>query len=149
MWRLSRLVSIRATCDCSAEAAVRELVARRVPLYRFVMSNVLKQHDLDRADGRLAALRSAAPLVASIRDNALVSGYARELAGQLGMDVEEVRREVMHAAKRSSRRAAMEAHRQRLGRRPTWTLSAYRACRCSCLIRTIDCSLPSGRPPSC
>jgi DNA primase len=87
------------------EAAVRELVARRVPLYRFVMSNVLKQHDLDRADGRLAALRSAAPLVASIRDNALVSGYARELAGLLGMDVEEVRKEVMHAAKRSSRRA--------------------------------------------
>ena len=43
------------------DAAVRELVARRVPLYRFVMSNVLKQHDLDRADGRLAALRSAAP----------------------------------------------------------------------------------------
>jgi DNA primase len=86
------------------EAAVRELVARRVPLYRFVMTNVLKQHDLDRADGRLAALRSAAPLVASIRDNALVSGYARELAGLLGMDVEEVRREVMQAAKQSSRR---------------------------------------------
>jgi DNA primase len=86
------------------EAAVRELVARRVPLYRFVMSNVLKQHDLDRADGRLAALRSAAPLVASIRDNALVSGYARELAGLLGMDVEEVRTEMLHAAKRSGRR---------------------------------------------
>ena len=76
-----------------------------MPLYRFVMSNVLKQHDLDRADGRLAALRSAAPLVASIRDNALVSGYARELAGLLGMDVEEVRREVMRAAKQSNRRS--------------------------------------------
>jgi DNA primase len=86
------------------EAAVRELVARRVPLYRFVMSNLLKQHDLDRADGRLAALRSAAPLVASIRDNALIAGYARELAGLLGMDVEEVRAEVMRAAARSGRR---------------------------------------------
>ena len=89
------------------EAAVRELVARRVPLYRFVMNNVLKQHDLDRADGRLAALRSAAPLVASIRDNALVSGYARELAGLLGMDTEEVRTEVMRAAAKSGRRPAM------------------------------------------
>ena len=89
------------------DAAVRELVARRVPLYRFVMSNVLKQHDLDRADGRLAALRSAAPLVASIRDNALVSGYARELSGLLGMDVEEVRAEVMRAAAKSGRRPAM------------------------------------------
>jgi DNA primase len=89
------------------EAAVRELVARRIPLYRFVMSNLLKQHDLDRADGRLAALRSAAPLVASIRDNALVSGYARELAGMLGMDTEEVRTEVMRAAAKFGRRAAM------------------------------------------
>jgi DNA primase len=94
------------------EAAVRELVARRVPLYRFVMSNVLKQHDLDRADGRLAALRSAAPLVASIRDTALVSGYARELAGLLGMDIEEVRTEVMRAAARSGRRPT-------IGRPPT------------------------------
>ena len=85
------------------EAAVRELVARRVPLYRFVMTNVLSQHDLDRADGRLAALRAAAPLVASIRDTSLVTGYARELAGLLGMDVEEVRSEVLRAASRSSR----------------------------------------------
>ena len=81
-------------CDLrlqQGDAAVRELVARRLPLYRFVMSNLLKQHDLDRADGRLAALRAAAPLVASIRDTALVSGYVRELAGMLGMDMEEVR----------------------------------------------------------
>ncbi len=87
------------------DAAVRELVARRLPLYRFVMGNLLKQHDLDRADGRLAALRAAAPLVASIRDTALVSGYVRELAGMLGMDIEEVRAEVMRTAARSGRRA--------------------------------------------
>ena len=87
------------------DAAVRELVARRVPLYRFVMSNLLQQHDLDRVDGRLAALRAAAPLVASIRDNGLVAGYVRELAGLLGMDIEEVRAEVMRAAARSGRRS--------------------------------------------
>lgn len=89
------------------DAAVRELVARRIPLYRFVMNNILKQHDLDRVDGRIAALRSAAPLVASIRDNALVSGYARELAGLLGMDIEEVRAELMRAAAKSGRRPAL------------------------------------------
>ncbi|MBA3528911.1 MAG: DNA primase, partial [Propionibacteriaceae bacterium] len=92
------------------EAAVRELVARRVPLYRFVMTNVLGQYDLDRADGRLAALRAAAPLVASIRDTSLVGGYARELAGMLGMDVEEVRREVMGAAARASRASQAARH---------------------------------------
>ena len=85
------------------DAAVRELVARRVPLYRFVMANILTQHDLDRADGRLSALREAAPLVSSIRDSGLIGGYVRELAGMLGMDVEEVRREVMRSASRHDR----------------------------------------------
>jgi DNA primase len=88
------------------DAAVRELVARRMPLYRFVMTNMLASHDLDRADGRLAALRETAPLVGSIRDSSLVSGYARELAGLLGMDQEEVRAEVSRAASRSGRRTA-------------------------------------------
>ncbi|MFP5282778.1 MAG: DNA primase, partial [Actinomycetes bacterium] len=92
------------------DAAVRELVARRVPLYRFVMNNMLAHHDLDRADGRLSSLRQAAPLVASIRDSSLVAGYARELAGLLGMDVEEVRQEVSRAS-RSGRGSA--------ARRPT------------------------------
>ena len=99
-------------CDLrlqKGDAAVRELVARRLPLYRFVMSNVLRQHDLDRADGRLAALRAASPLVASIRDAGLVSGYVRELAGMLGMDIEEVRAEVGRAAYRSRRRTEPRA----------------------------------------
>ncbi|MDN5761912.1 MAG: DNA primase [Microlunatus sp.] len=89
-------------CDLrlqQGEAAVRELVARRVPLYRFVMANVLSRHDLDRADGRLSALREAAPLVASVRDYNLSSGYVRELSNMLGMDVEEVRQEVARTAR--------------------------------------------------
>ena len=93
-------------CDLrlqQGDAAVRELVARRVPLYRFVMANILTRHDLDRADGRLAALREAAPLVSSIRDSGLIGGYVRELAGMLGMDIEEVRQEVMRSAARRSR----------------------------------------------
>ncbi len=85
------------------DAALRELVGRRVPLYRFVMRNVLSGYDLDRADGRLAALRAAAPLVSSIRDASLVSGYLRELAQLLGMDPEEVRREVKVTVQRHSR----------------------------------------------
>ncbi len=85
------------------EAALRELVGRRVPLYRFVMRNVLSGHDLDRVDGRLAALRAAAPLVSSIRDASLVSGYLRELAQLLGMDPEEVRREVKVTVQRQAR----------------------------------------------
>jgi len=90
-------------CDLrlsGGDAAVRELVARRVPLYRYVMQNVLSRHDLDRADGRLAAVRAAAPLVASIRDASLVTGYVRELAGMVGMNPDEVRAEVTRANQR-------------------------------------------------
>ena len=49
-------------CDLriqKGDAAVRELVARRQPLYRFVLTNVASKYDLDRADGRIDALREA------------------------------------------------------------------------------------------
>ena len=45
------------------DAALRELVARRIPLYRFVMKNIVGRYDLDRVEGRLGAVREAAPLV--------------------------------------------------------------------------------------
>ena len=85
-------------CDLriqQGDAAVRELVARRVPLYTFVMRNTIAGFDLDRVEGRTAALRAAAPLISSIRDNSLVLGYIRELAKMLGIsDPDEVAAEV-------------------------------------------------------
>ena len=91
-------------CDLwqrDGEAAVRELVGSRIPLYRFVMSNVLKGYDLERADGRLGALREAAGLLGAIRDRSLVNQYLRDLAQMLGMDLEDVRREVANRSRRA------------------------------------------------
>ncbi len=71
-------------CDVrikKGDAAVRELVARRVPLYRFVLANIVGKYDLDRADGRIDALRESARLVSSIRDKSKVDAFAREIAG--------------------------------------------------------------------
>ena len=90
-------------CDVrlqKGEAAVRELVARRIPLYRFVLANVVNRYDLDRADGRVDALRAAARLVTSVRDRSKVDAFARELAGMLGIDPDDARREVRRAAAR-------------------------------------------------
>jgi DNA primase len=90
-------------CDLrlqKGDAAVRELIGRRVPLYRFVLSNVLSKYDLDRADTRVDALRDAARLVVSIRDRSKVDAFTRELAGHLGMDEQQVRSEVHRAASR-------------------------------------------------
>ncbi len=90
-------------CDLrlkDGDAAVRELVARRIPLYRFVLSNVVGRYDLDRADGRVDALREAAKLVSAIRDRSKVEAFSRELAGMVGADIEEARTEVRRAAAR-------------------------------------------------
>lgn len=90
-------------CDLrikKGDAAVRELVARRVPLYRFVLANIVSKYDLDRADGRVDALRESARLVSSIRDRSKVDAFAREIAGMIGVDVDEARAEVRRAANR-------------------------------------------------
>lgn len=90
-------------CDLrlqKGDAAVRELIATRKPLYRFVLSNVLTRYDLDRADGRVDALREAAALVSSIRDRSKVDAFAREIAGMIGVDVDDARAEVRRAASR-------------------------------------------------
>ena len=92
-------------CDLrlkSGDAEVRELVARRVPLYRFVLANVVQRYDLDRADGRIDAMREAAKLVTAIRDRSKVDAFARELAGMLGIEPADVQRAVRTAASRGS-----------------------------------------------
>ncbi|QYJ05507.1 DNA primase [Nocardioides panacisoli] len=96
----------RDPCDLRMEqgdAAVRELIATRQPLYRFVLGNVVGRYDLDRADGRVDALRAAATLVASIRDRSKVDAFARELAQMVGADPNEAREEVRRAAARGPR----------------------------------------------
>jgi DNA primase len=81
--------------------AVRRLIAGRKPMFEFMVRRVLTEHDLETVEGRVAALRAAAPVVAGIRDRALGVGYTRTLAGWLGMDPEEVRRAVNSAAARA------------------------------------------------
>ena len=98
-------------CDLrlqEGEPAVRELIARRIPLYRFVLANVVKQFDLDRADGRIDAVREAAKLVAAIRDQSKVTAFAQEISKMVGSDLDtnQVLGEVRKAAARSGRAAA-------------------------------------------
>ncbi len=83
------------------DVAVRDLIARREPLISFALHSHLVKYDLDLAEGRVAALKATAPLVAKIKDRSLGSQYVRKLAGDLGMEVEEVARMVAAAARRS------------------------------------------------
>ncbi len=79
--------------------AVRALVASRQPLFEFVIRSTIDAHDLNTVEGRVAALRASAPVVARIRDTALRPEYARMLAGWLGMELEAVRNAVVSAGR--------------------------------------------------
>ncbi|ALE84541.1 DNA primase [Pseudonocardia sp. HH130629-09] len=68
------------------DAAVRDLVARREPLFEFAIRTELRSHDLASAEGRVAALQRTVPLVAQIKREDLRDEYARRLAGWVGWD---------------------------------------------------------------
>jgi DNA primase len=67
------------------DTAVRDLVANRVPLVEFAIRSTLAEFNLESAEGQVAALRSAVPLIAQIKDWALRDEYARRLSGWIGM----------------------------------------------------------------
>ncbi|WP_232662904.1 DNA primase [Pseudonocardia sp. TRM90224] len=68
------------------DTAVRDLVARREPLFEFAIRSMLRDHNLDTAEGRVAALQRCVPLVARIRREDLRDEYARRLAGWASWD---------------------------------------------------------------
>jgi len=85
--------------------AVRRLVTTRKPMFEFMIRRVLDAHNLATVEGRVAALRATAPVVAGIRDEALEVGYVRQTAQWLGLDMDEVRRAVASARSASSAQA--------------------------------------------
>lgn len=85
----------------SGDGAVRDLIARRVPLFEFAIKTEIKKFDLTNPEGRVSALNSTAPLIGKIRDASLRPEYVRTLAGWLGMDVEVVNAAVKKSASKS------------------------------------------------
>ena len=86
--------------QAQGDSAVVALVESRTPLFEFAIRSTLQSYDLESAEGRVSALRDAAPLIARIRDTALRPEYTRRLAGWLGMDLDTVQRAV-HSATRA------------------------------------------------
>ncbi len=85
----------------SGDGALRDLVARRTPLYEFVIRGLLAEYNLDQVEGQVEALRRAVPVVAQIKDNATRKAYATRLAGWVGWDdIQTVVRRVGEEAKR-------------------------------------------------
>ena len=72
------------------DAAVRDLIARRVPLFEFAMKSVIKQYDIATAEGRVSALNQVVPLIGKIRDASLRPEYVRLVSGWLGLEIDNV-----------------------------------------------------------
>ncbi|KMY23798.1 DNA primase [Actinobaculum suis] len=84
------------------DAALREVVASRRPLFEFAIRTMIDAMPLDTAEGRTMALRAGAPIVAGIRDRVLRGEYTRNLAGWLGMEEPVVQAAVAEAARQPS-----------------------------------------------
>ncbi|MDR0488107.1 MAG: DNA primase [Propionibacteriaceae bacterium] len=98
-------------CDLrlqKGDQAVRDLIARKIPLYIFVRDNILAQYDLSHPDARLAAARACAPLMKSIRDQSKVNIYIEELAFLLSLDPRIARRELLSTPKSSQQPPPMK-----------------------------------------
>jgi DNA primase len=70
----------------SGDNALRDLVARRKPMFEFAIRSLIPDGTVldDDPQARVDALRRCVPLVARIRDYALRDEYARRLAGWTG-----------------------------------------------------------------
>jgi DNA primase len=85
-------------CDLrlkQGEGAVRDLIARRVPLYEFAIRRAIDDYEIDRysentARGKLAALDAAAELIARIKDTGRRKVYAGLVDRWLGLMDEDL-----------------------------------------------------------
>lgn len=87
------------------DQAVRDLIAKKVPLFEFALRSAVAGVDVATAEGRMAGLRRAAPIVADIRDRALRPEYARLVAGWLGLPEHSVGDAVRQAGRQTQRSA--------------------------------------------
>jgi DNA primase len=108
-------------CDLrlkSGDGALRDLVARRTPLFEFTIRTALEDHDLDSAEGRVGGLRRCVPMVAKIKDSSLRDEYARRLAGWVGWEdvaqvIGRVREEAVRPGGRGDGRRSASADQAR------------------------------------
>lgn len=98
------------------DAAVRDLIARRIPLFEFAIRSKLKEFNLDLPEGRVAALAQSAPMIARIRDASLRPEYARSLAKWIGVEIEQV----MAAMKAAPIRTPSESAEPAVERKGSW-----------------------------
>jgi DNA primase len=98
-------------CDlrtAKGDEAVRAMIEVKKPLFEFAIKQKISKFDLATIEGRVAAARAAAPVVAGILDPAMRPAYTRELAGWVNLDGNDVAALVDAAAKLGRQQAVSE-----------------------------------------
>ena len=85
--------------QAQGDEAVRLMIETKRPLFEFAIRQKLSLFNLNSLEGRVSATRAAAPVIASIRDEALRPAYVRELAGWVNLPPDEVSRITNEAIK--------------------------------------------------
>ena len=100
----------------SGDNALRDLVARRKPMFEFAIRSLIPDGTVldDDPQARVDALRQCVPLVARIRDYALRDEYARRLAGWTGWSDEG--QVLTRVREEASRRGGAERGKKRAAR---------------------------------
>ena len=101
-------------CDLRSQKgdeAVLLMLENKKPLFEFAIKQKIAKFDLTTIEGRVGAARSAAPVVAAIRDSAMRPSYIRELAGWVSLDGNEVAALVDAAGKESRSEAVKDLRR--------------------------------------
>lgn len=103
-------------CDlrtAKGDEAVRAMIEVKKPLFEFAIKQKLAKFDLSTIEGRVAAARSAAPIVAGIQDPAMRPAYTRELAGWVNLDGNDVAALVDAAGRVGRQQAVAEMRRDK------------------------------------
>ncbi|MDR1448545.1 MAG: DNA primase [Candidatus Ancillula sp.] len=101
-------------CDLriqNGNLALKNLVDAAIPMFEFAIQVVIQDHDITTSEGRVGATRSAALIIATIKDRALRPEYARILAGKVGVPIKTVQEEIkaaMHILQSNSLQAAVD-----------------------------------------
>lgn len=98
-------------CDlrtAKGDEAVLAMIELKKPLFEFAIKQKLAKFDLSTIEGRVAAARAAAPIVAGIQDTAMRPAYTRELAGWVNLDGNDVAALVDAAGKTVRQQAVAE-----------------------------------------
>jgi DNA primase len=111
-------------CDLRSEKgdeAVVAMIANKRPIFEFAIKQKISKFDLGTLEGRVAAARAAAPVIAQIRDAALRPAYIRELAGWVSLDGNEIASLVDVAIKQVRNESVASMRRDNANNRDTGT----------------------------